>query len=206
MLDIHDAICDGLVCIFNSGNVVYSKKQVSHGRWYFEVHHNGGNFMFTAGFSIPGNFEGISYFPYKYYNNGSGDGVIYYPKYINSSEIAKDGSMNTTSFIENQTYGIGIDIDSNLFFVQSAKEIRRYQFNVLTKPPYKWNAYVSEAIPKTYPYKDSITLNFGLSPFELPIPYGFQPYSSNFIDYCKTLKSCMNLPVSHTFLYVIITI
>ncbi|EAY05816.1 hypothetical protein TVAG_202740 [Trichomonas vaginalis G3] len=161
--------------------------------------------MFTAGSAIPGNFEGISYFSYKYYYNNSGDGVIFYPPYIYSSEVAEYGSMNATSFKENQTYGIGIDIDSNLFFVQSAKEIRRYQFNVLKNQPYKWNAYVSEAQPRTYPYQDNITLNFGLSPFELPVPFGFQPYSSNFIDYCKTLKSCMNLPVSHAFLYIIIT-
>lgn len=200
LLDAANNICNGYVCTLQRGQVAYSNKYVKRGRWYFEVTHIEGDFMFSAGFSLGKSADVIDFFPYKRYVGESGDSTVYYEiNTFKSSEISSYGRLNASTFYEKQTYGIGIDIDTNLFFIQSYQEIRRYQFSIIKRNIIKWHVRLRESMPNVF-VNDSISYNFGQEPFSLKVPYGFQPFIEDYNNICHTLFSSyvqINLMILH---------
>lgn len=146
--------------------------------------------MYIAGFSFDKNVRGIGFFPYKTVVGSNGDATLYYyPDHYNSSEIITYGRLNASSFFEKQIYGVGIDLETNLFFIQSSQEIRRYQFTVSNKQSKKWYAWLLESTPGSLIVKDTFSVNFGQKPFSFKVPYGFQPFIEEYKDTCKTVHS-----------------
>lgn len=200
MLDAANTICNGYVCALQHGQLVYSNKYVKRGRWYFEVTHIKGDFMFNAGFSLGKSSSFITFFPYKARVGRSGDSTVYYEtNTIQSSEISPYGQLRASTFFEKQTYGVGIDIDTKLLLIQSSQEIRRYQFSILKQNTTNWHIILGEARPPDAFVIDTISYNFGQGPFNLKVPYGFQPFIEDYNNICHTLFSSyqINLMILH---------
>lgn len=197
--------CPNLTCTFKNGQTAFSTKSVKHGRWYYEITHVEGDFMFTAGFSLD-KTGSIEFFPYKTRVGEYNDSVLFYTTdYFKSSEIENNGRLNASTFFEKQTYGIGIDTESNLFFVQSEKEIRRYQFTIIKKTKGIWNARFQESRPIKLNVTDTFSINLGQKPFLLNIPVGFQPYIEEYNGFCKTIND-KYLRLNYLQMYVFIVL
>lgn len=86
--------------------------------------------------------------------------------------------------------GIGIDIDNQIFYIQTAEEYRQFGFKKL-KNEKKWRVQLGEAYRESPPFIDDVEILGDRASMKLPIPPGFTPFNEYPIEQTCPIVSCM---------------
>lgn len=187
---------DNVTLLSKKGEFTSSRRNVFHGKYYFEYTHIEGTNQLLIGFHTNDRFNSVINI---FLNNMLPSACIYIYGEVQMEGWSKFQDLNLTTIGNNHTIGLGIDADNKQFLIRSMHEVRIIQ--IKDHPNIKsWNIHACNHDAEGS--RDVISINFGQRKFKYEIPFGFSPW--NGIYKFMSCKSKINEITKSLFLYVML--
>ena len=171
---------------------------VKRGKWYYEVQHeDGSDFQFLAAFNLIDSYFGV-------YPGRSSPSFYTWSNYVDSVAFLVDDQkikitdLGLTSVDRSKRIGIGIDLETHIFYFRSGNNVRIIRF--WTNISGYYSPYLFESNGENY-YTDKIHAYFDKREFEYEIPFGYLPWGSQISTPKQTTKW---LPRSAFFIFTLV--